>query len=127
MSRVLVIESDKLLADNLILSLERVGHKLDWALEPQSAVDLADKHQPDVVVMDLVLAGRSGVEFLNEFRSYPEWQHLPVIIYSEIPVEEFSVSGSFAQLGIRAYHHKPQTSLSQLADSVNEALALSSA
>lgn len=121
MSRVLIIESDKILADNLRSALKRAGYKVDWQREPQAAIDSADKNIPDVVVLDLVLAERSGVEFLNEFRSYPEWQHLPVIIYSEVPQGEFSFSGSFAQLGINAYHRKSHTSLNELIASVNTA------
>lgn len=122
MSRVLLIESDKILADNLTSFLGGAGHKVDWQLEPQTAVDAADTTRPDVVIMDLLLAGRSGMEFINEFRSYPDWQALPLIIYSDISPEQFALSGGFEHLGVAAYHHKPVTSLPELMASVEAAL-----
>lgn len=120
MSRVLIIEADKLLAGNLKKYLERAGHLVSWRSDPQSAVNSADKHRPDVVILDLVLGGHNGVEFLYEFRSYPEWLTVPIIIYSGLPPEELSgTEPALAELTIGAYHYKPATSLQQLAASVD--------
>ncbi len=120
MAHVLIIESDRILADNLGVLLKRAGHSFDWQRDPQAAVDSADKKIPDVVILDLILARRSGVEFLNEFRSYPEWQHLPVIIYSDISPEEFNLSGSFAQFGVVAYHRKSHSRMRDVINSVQD-------
>jgi len=46
----------------------------------QAAVHAADERQPDVVVIELQLPAHNGVEFLHEFRSYPEWQWIPVVV-----------------------------------------------
>lgn len=123
MARVLLIESDKLFANNLAAVFKTAGHKLDWQRDPQSAINSIDRNLPDVIIMDLLLAGRSGVEFLNEFRSYPEWRQLPVIIYSEVQPDEFSLSGGFSEFGVKAYHYKPQTGMSELLSSVDSVLA----
>ncbi len=119
MPRVLIIESDKLLAGNLRAYLEKLGHSVSWRCDPQSAVNSADKRRPDVVILDLVLAGHNGVEFLYEFRSYPEWLTVPIIIYSSVSPEDLSGAElAMADLTVGAYHHKPETSLAQLAASV---------
>lgn len=123
MARVLLIESDRILADNISQMLERAGHQTAWHLDPQAAIDSADTKTPDVIVIDLMLAGRSGVEFLYEFRSYPEWQNLPVIVFSDITPEEFSGAGTgFSQLNVAAYHYKPITKLADLLNSVDTVL-----
>jgi DNA-binding response OmpR family regulator len=76
MANILLIETDRLLAKNLSKYLTKFGHEVSWHVEPQAAMDSADQKCPDVIVLDLLLANsRSGIEFLYEFRSYPEWQH----------------------------------------------------
>ncbi|MDO8591451.1 MAG: response regulator [bacterium] len=123
MARILFIEPDRLLGANANRILKRSGHIVDLHVDPQAAMDSADAAHPDIIILDLLLAGRSGIEFLYEFRSYPEWAKLPVIIYSNVSPEDFSVAGAgAAQLGIAAYFYKPTTSISELAKSVDRIL-----
>ncbi len=123
MARILLIESDRILADNISRVLKQAGHRSDWHFDPQAAIDSADSKAPDVIIIDLILAGRSGVEFLYEFRSYPEWQKLPIIIFSDITPEEFSGADTgFSQLNVVAYHYKPVSKLIDLVSSVDRAL-----
>ncbi|MDO8591466.1 MAG: response regulator [bacterium] len=125
MAKILFIEPDRLLGANAKQILKRAGHDVDWHVDPQEAMDSADVSHPDIIILDLLLAGRSGVEFLYEFRSYPEWTKLPVIIYSNVPAEEFSGTGIGAvQLDITAYYYKPTTPVSELVSSVEKILQL---
>lgn len=120
MSRILLIEPDAMVAKNVSQLAQRAGHKIDWTIDAQAAVDLADDHKPDAVILELMLAGRSGVEFLYEFRSYPEWRDVPVIIYSNLSEQELPVNGScYRDLGIARYFYKPLASLSHLIDEVS--------
>lgn len=120
MSRILMVETDKLIADNLAQYLRNFGHSVDWQLDLQAAINAADSQRPDLVILDLMLCGRSGVEFLYEFRSYPDWQEIPVVLFSNISVRDLGHStSSFDELNISAYHYKPTTSLAQLAASIN--------
>jgi DNA-binding response OmpR family regulator len=123
MGRILLIETDRPLAACLQKYLERAGHEVEWQVDPQVAVYSADKNQPDVVVLDLLLANRSGIEFLYEFRSYPDWQQLPVVVFSNIsPADLGSTINSFEQLNVSAFHYKPASSLSELTASVDRLL-----
>lgn len=123
MSRILLLESDKMVAGNIKRQLTKNQHQVEWQRQPQAAIDSADVKTPDLVIIDLLLAGRSGVEFIYEFRSYPEWQKIPVIIYSDVSPDEFEPNSSgFSELVIAAHHCKPTTSLVELAASVETAL-----
>ncbi len=123
MARILFIESDRLLGTNAKIIFKRAGHDVNWHVDPQAAMDSADAARPDVIILDLLLAGRSGVEFLYEFRSYLEWAHVPVIIYSDISPEEFKGANvGFNQLNIAAYHYKPATSITELCGSIESVL-----
>lgn len=124
MARILLIETDRLIANNLTMYFTGKGHQVDWQQELQSAIDAADNHTPDIVLLDLMLCGRSGVEFLFEFRSYPDWQEVPAVLYSNISVKDLGkTTASFEDLNVAAYHYKPTTSLMQLAHSIDFILA----
>lgn len=125
MARILFIEPDRILGANAKAVMKRAGHSVDWHVDPQAAIDSADTTRPDIIVLDLLLAGRSGMEFLYEFRSYPEWINVPAIVYSNVLPEEFSSTNiGFDQLDITAYHYKPATSITELCRSIDRALQL---
>lgn len=123
MARILFIEPDRILGANAVRIMKLAGHLLDWQVDPQVAIDSADSSHPDIIVLDLLLAGRSGVEFLYEFRSYPEWSDVPAIIYSNVPADEFGAENtSFGHLNIVAYHYKPATPIAKLLKSIEKNL-----
>jgi CheY-like chemotaxis protein len=123
-ANVLLMETDHVLAKNLSKYLRGLGHKVIWCIEPQEAINNADKNCPDVIILDLLLANRrSGIEFLYELRSYPEWQNLPVVIFSHVAAEDLrGCVDSLNQLNVAAFRYKPTTSLSDLAQSIDQAL-----
>ena len=122
MARVLLLEPDTQLAKTYRMALETSGHVVDTCTTAQAAIISADERKPDVVVMEMQLVAHSGVEFLYEFRSYADWQPIPIIILTHVPASEFSGSRDLLRkdLGVRMYLYKPQTSLKKLISSVNE-------
>ena len=119
---ILLIEPDRILAKTYQKALQQAGHIVHLSTTAQSAIYNADKHAPDLIVLELQLVSHSGVEFLYEFRSYPEWQSTPVIVVSNVPPGEFSDSWDVLkdQLGVVAYRYKPRTSLKTLIRVVDE-------
>jgi DNA-binding response OmpR family regulator len=122
MSKILLVEPDHMLAGTYQKSLQAAGHEVIICASAQAAISSADISTPDIVVLELQLIEHSGIEFLYEFRSYPEWQSIPVVVLSHVPPGEFSGSRNLLthELGVRAYHYKPQTSLRRLLATVNE-------
>lgn len=126
MANILLIEPDRLLAKTYRQALSAAGHKVSVSATAQSAITAADDCQPDLVVLELQLIEHSGIEFLYEFRSYQDWQNIPVIIQSQVPAGEFNASRNLLkeQFGAVAYLYKPHSSLNDLLVQVNELLPL---
>ena len=123
MAKILILETDRVLAGNLRQYLRNSGHKAIWSATPQTAIEATDQQSPDVIVMDLLLGGHSGVEFLYELRSYPEWQNLPVIILSSLSSRNVqNPSTGLEQLNITQFFYKPDTKLNQVAAAVDMAV-----
>jgi DNA-binding response OmpR family regulator len=125
MADILLIEPDRILARTYILALELNGHVVNTCTSAQSAIRYADRARPNIVILELQMVGHSGIEFLYEFRSYTDWQQIPVIALTCVPASEFASSWRLLrdELGVRTYHYKPQTSLRKLVRSVNELVA----
>lgn len=121
MSHVLLIEPDAVLARTYMQALQHVGHTVARAGGAQEAVNEADDKKPDLVVMELQMAMHDGVEFLQEFRSYPEWQGIPVVINTSLtPAALAPVQAALENdLGVTACLYKPRTTLQQLINTVN--------
>ncbi len=123
MAQILLIESDRILAQNILRALKHSGHSVDWQVDPQAALGCADANIPDIIILDLVLAGRGGVEFLYEFRSYPDWQGVPIVLFSSLSAQELVDSlDCFEHLNIAAYHYKPTTALSSLIQTIQSVI-----
>jgi CheY-like chemotaxis protein len=122
MAHVLLIEPDAALARTYVQALQHVGHTVALAGSADEAVAAADARTPDIVVLELRMAVHDGVEFLHEFRSYPEWQPIPVIINSHVaPVALQEVEAALRSgLGVVELLYKPRTTLQQLISCVNQ-------
>jgi CheY-like chemotaxis protein len=125
MCRILLLEPDGLLAASISRYFAAAGLKVQAHSDPQAAVSRADKQLPDIVITELQLAGRSGVEFLYEFRSYPEWQTIPVIVYTSLHNQDLSAyQNVFSELNVQTCLYKPATSLEQLLQHTRQSLAV---
>lgn len=119
--RILIVEPDRVVGENICKYLRRHGYQADWSASAQSAIMAADKNPPAAIVLDLQLGRHSGVEFLHELRSYSDWQNIPVVIYSTLHPDELGGEGpALKSLTAQAYLHKPATSLSELAQKLDE-------
>ncbi len=113
---ILLIEPDKLFGQTTKQSLEKFGHTIVWRRSAQTALDALDgKVSPEVIVVELQLGLHNGIEFIYEIRSYPEWQNLPVVIYSiNQHILDDQYKAAFKQLGVKNILYKPDSNIHQL-------------
>jgi DNA-binding response OmpR family regulator len=126
MAQILLVEPDRRLAEIYSMALADEGHQVIVAAGAQAAISAADTARPDLVILELQLIEHSGIEFLYEFRSYPEWQAIPVLVHSGVPAGEFAGSWQILgrELGVDVYFYKPRTSLKQLVSNVRGQLSV---
>lgn len=116
---ILLIEPNKIFVQAYIQALEKSGYEIKHVTGAQAAIASADEQKPDLVILEIELAKHNGIEFLHEFRSYHEWQNVPVIINSNVPPGKFAKSGQELELlGVSRYFYKPKTSLADLTAAV---------
>lgn len=120
---ILLLEPDKILAGVYKAALEQAGHSISLSHHAQQAVFAADQKAPDLVILEMQLPGHSGIEFLYEFRSYPEWQNVPVITHTLVDPDNLKIQAfQLSQLGVVKYLYKPTTTLTQLVQNIGQEL-----
>jgi len=67
--RVLIVEDDQDLGPFLKKGVENEGHSTEWLLDPEAALEYAAENSPDLILLDLGIAGRDGLEVLTELRA----------------------------------------------------------
>ncbi len=68
MPRVLVVEDDPTVAEVVVTYLRRSGMEVDHTGDGRSALAMASRHPPDLVVLDLMLPGIDGLELCRRLR-----------------------------------------------------------
>jgi DNA-binding response OmpR family regulator len=123
MLQILLIEPDKQLARTISQFLTKHDFNVLIAHEAQQGITIADRAKPDLVVLEIAMPKHNGVAFLQELRSYDDWQELPVIAYSQIAREDTGiVEADWQKLGIAAYLYKPTSTLASLLNNIQETL-----
>ncbi len=115
--RVLVVEDDPSIAIGLRINLESEGYVVHLAEDGEAGLDLARSVEPDLIVLDVMLPKRNGLEVLHDLRA--EGRTMPIIILSAKAAEMDKVAG--LELGAEDYVAKP-FSLAELLARVRAAL-----
>lgn len=101
--RILIIEDDAAIRQGIVDALEFAGYATDEAGDGDRGVDMAVRVECDLLLLDLVLPGRDGLEILKEVRDTRPT--LPVIILTARGDESDRVRG--LKLGADDYVVKP--------------------
>jgi len=113
MSRILVVEDETAIAELVAINLRHAGHEVTLAADAAQAQAAVDGILPDLVVLDWMLPGESGLAMARRWRGQARTRDLPVIMLTARAEEADRVAGLDA--GADDYLVKPF--------SVNELLA----
>src|SRR6185503_17941372 len=78
--RVLIVEDDLDVALGLDIRLKANDYETFVASDALSAVAMANKEKPDLILLDLGLPDADGIEVLNTLRSNPSLASIPAIV-----------------------------------------------
>ncbi|MBP7146008.1 MAG: diguanylate cyclase [Acidobacteria bacterium] len=81
-TRVLVIDDDTDVLGLLRALCHGAGVEILEAVDAQAGLALAREHAPDLVLLDLVLPDRDGLDVLGEMRGDSRLAHVPVVVLS---------------------------------------------
>lgn len=109
---ILIVEDNELNMKLFSDLLEAHGYRVIQTRDGLSALDLARRHKPDLVLMDIQLPEVSGIEVTKWLKEADDLKHIPVIA-----VTAFAMKGDEEKIregGCEAYISKPISVLSFL-------------
>lgn len=78
--RVLLVEDEPNITEALRFILLKEGFSVDTHADGNTAMQAVLTKSPDVLILDVMLPGRSGYDILQELRKEPQTRNLPVLM-----------------------------------------------
>lgn len=103
--RVLVVEDESAIAELIAVNLRHNGFQPIWAMDAETAQREVDAVLPDVILLDWMLPGTSGLALAKRWRSDPRTKAIPLLMLTARSDEVDRVNGLDA--GADDYITKP--------------------
>lgn len=121
MARILLIEDEKVLAKMYKDKFDKAGYKTDLAFSAEEGIDyLRAEEKPDLILLDILLPRKSGVDFLRELRAMPKISQIQVVGLSNYDDPE--TKKQTLDLGVKEYLIKTQYTPQELLDKIKKYL-----
>jgi two-component system phosphate regulon response regulator PhoB len=102
---VLVVEDEPQIQELVAVNLEHIGHTVLRAGSAEEAEAAIRRALPDVLVLDWMLPGESGVAFARRLRADERTRELPILMLTARAMEQDKISG--LEAGADDYLTKP--------------------
>ena len=103
--KILVIEDEASIRDMLRFALERVDFLVSVAADAPSARLRIAESRPDLILLDWMMPGTSGVDYARELKAAPQTRDIPLIMVTARAEEEDKIRG--LNIGCDDYVSKP--------------------
>jgi len=103
--RILIVEDEPSIAELIAINLTHAGYEVEKAMQADVAQSMMKEHLPNLVILDWMLPGKSGVQFAKELRANDRTRGLPILMLTAKSEEADKVLGLDA--GADDYVTKP--------------------
>ena len=103
--KIILIEDEEDIAALIKLQADISGYKLHTEVDGLNGLRAIDRDKPDLVILDIMLPGQSGLDVCRKMKSNPDLKDIPVIMISAKSEELDVVLG--LELGADDYVTKP--------------------
>lgn len=104
---VLIVDDEPMLAELYSVILDREGFRTVVAHDAETAVEAIKREKPDLMLLDIVMPGTSGLELCRRLRDDPDLSNQPIVLISgQVFLEDMH---RVAAAGAAAYLRKPVT------------------
>ena len=90
---ILIVDDEPTVRDTLEALLYQEGYNLVFAADGPEALTTLEKIEADVILLDVMMPGMSGLEVCRTLKGKPAWQHIPIILVSALDSKQDMVAG----------------------------------
>ncbi len=121
MAKIAIIEDDQAISQMYRIKFETEGFEVETAENGKLGLALAEKMQPDIILLDLMMPEMTGAEMLEELRKKTWGADIKVIILTNMGEQE--APPGLKELGIKRFIVKAEMTPSEVAKMVKAELA----
>ena len=82
--KILVVDDEPDIVKVLVARLKEQGYETITALDGNQALVQAEQHQPDLIILDIMMPGMDGTEAAQKLRENPKTRGIPIIFLSAL-------------------------------------------
>lgn len=118
--KVLLVEDDKMIIDMYTLKFTQEGYEVVQAENGKDGLDFAKKHNPDIILLDIILPQMDGFTVLKALKADAKTKNTPVVLLTNLGQDGDVKKG--LELGAVDYLIKANFTPSQVVDKVKSVL-----
>ena len=120
MIKIAIIEDDPTISQMYRMKFESDGFEVRLAANGQIGVEVVEKFQPDIILLDLQMPEMNGTEALRHIRSKDWGKTIPVIVLTNLGEEE--APREIKERGVHSYIVKANLTPRQVVEQVKSAI-----
>jgi DNA-binding response OmpR family regulator len=117
MSKILIAEDDKFLANAYRVKLKKAGFEVKIVTDGEEAMQALQVEIPDLLLLDLVMPKKDGFSVLEDMSKTEQYKKIPVIVASNLGQKEDIEKAK--NLGAKDYIVKSDLGISEVVDKIN--------
>lgn len=103
--KILIADDEPDILEIIQFNLQAEGYEVVTAKNGDEAIDMAKKNHPDLIILDVMMPGKNGIDTCNILRSQPDFKETLIIFLSALSDESTEVRG--LETGADDYLTKP--------------------
>jgi two-component system alkaline phosphatase synthesis response regulator PhoP len=92
-AKILIADDEQDILEIISYNLEKEGFEVITAKDGIQALELSKIHKPDLVILDIMMPYKSGIEVCNLLRMLPEFKKTPIAILTALSDESSHIKG----------------------------------
>ncbi len=116
---ILCIDDDRLVLGVCTAALEKHGYRVVMATHGQAGIAMAQREQPALILLDIMMPSMDGFEVCRKLRADPAFRHTPIVLLTAMSEPDLEAKG--AEAGATLSFRKPFNS-EQIVSTVDKVL-----
>ncbi len=91
--RILIADDEPDILEILVYNLEKEGYEVITAKDGQQALDIAKQAKPDLIILDIMMPYKTGIEVCNLLRANPDFSNTLIMMLTALSDETSHIKG----------------------------------